>query len=176
MAEPPILPGASPNFEGPHPTDAPDSENPYASVDIGTLHHNEARVELPIVYWCVLLCLIVLFTLAAFASSGVALPGIVALVAASIRVPLLQLRLSRRAPDVKLPKPLLLLLTSWVFMLVAGFAACAAFVAICIPSGLIVFNSSGGEETAVTFVLGISGLAALAAYILLFVLSLRLPM
>ena len=93
------------------------------------------------------------------------------------RVPLLQRRLTWSKPDRPLPKPLWLLATSWMFMMICGVASAIAFAAICIPTGWLTITAVNGdmENAAIVFVLAFSGLAGLAAFIFLFAMSLRLP-
>lgn len=110
------------------------------------------------------------------------IPGIIALVSAAIRVPLLQRR-HAELPAVPRPQPLWLLLSSWFFCMAFGAASCIAFCAVCIPGGFLVLTVAGnglptngpfGIGIFGTIVLGLSGLTALASYIFLIRLSLSM--
>lgn len=150
--------------------------NPYApSADIPAATANTSRIHLPVEYWMLALGALVAFVALLFFVPGLGVIGLFGLLAASIRVPLLQRRLSMANPDKALPNPSLLLFVSWIFMLVAGMAAMIAFMIVCIPAGIAVFSVANQEGFAITVVFGVSGLIGLGAFILLFWLSLRLP-
>lgn len=174
MTDPPRVPGPK--------TDRSDDAlehgiNPYATAEpVEREAPARARVELPAVYWIAIVAALAIFVLACFVWDGLPLPAVLALLAAAVRVPLLQLRLTRTRPLKELPSPLLLLLTSWSFMLVSIFAAAIAFVAICLPAGIITWNMAGsGGDGSVGIILVLSGGVGLAAFVALFFYSLRLP-
>jgi hypothetical protein len=144
-------------------------------ADLQTKHAPVAGVHLPGLFWLAVLVTGALFVGMIFVLPGLGVPATIALVAATIRVPLLQVRLSRQAPERPLPKPLLLLISSWALMLAAGFASCVAFCAICIPTGFAIFATNMDGNDAGFLLFGLSGLVGIGAFLLLFVWSLRLP-
>ncbi len=185
MNEPPILPpdkGPGHSFQ---PVDEPTQlENPYAPAgsDPRPIQSTPTTPPLSSAYWMAVLGALVLMVAASVWFPFAGIPGIIGLVSAAIRVPLIQRRQAELQAE-PLPQPLWLLLTSWFLCMVFGAASCIAFCAVCIPGGFLVLGVSGnglpsggpfGVGTFGTFVLGLSGLIALACYIFLIRLSLNI--
>lgn len=116
----------------------------------------------------------VAFIVISFLFVGMGIPPIIALVFALVRVPLLQKTLSRIAPEKRQVAPIWMLLVSWCFMLIALFGSLLAFVVVCLPTSILTFSVSTGDESFI-IVVGLSSFVALAAYGFLFYLSLKLP-
>lgn len=163
---------------------AADPINPFAPVPqtagLGSeteISRGSPRVELPPEYWGVVglafAFSIVLITI----MPGLGVPAMFALIMGTIRVPFIQRRLTRADSERVLPRPLVLLVTSCVFMLMAGFASFFAFCLVCVPAGMLTLTgaSGGNEEVAIGFVFGASGLIGLSVFLMLFLYSLRLP-
>ncbi len=168
MDEPPIL--SQPN----DPRDDGGEVNPFAASAVVEYQRPPGATTLTAAYWALLIVVLLLF-IAGTVMFGLPLPGLVATVAAAVRVPLLQKRQAREFPERVPANPFLLLLTSWVFMLVAGFASGIAFVVVCLPTSMVVLSAGSPEDVAFAFVLGLSGIVWLLTYLFLFRLSLRLP-
>ncbi len=128
--------------------------------------------KLSTAYWGVLAFLIPIVVAFCIYLPGIGVPTAIALVSAVIRVPLMRAK-PRINPEMVLPQPLMLLLISWIFCLLFEIAATSVFCVVCFPLGLMAFSFQG-EDAAIIFVFGLSGLIALAAYIFLFRLSLRM--
>lgn len=173
MSEPPIVnprSGSSPEEGG-----AANEANPFApSTSLESSISETGRINLPLYYWVTLVMSLVVLILLAYWSEGMLLPGIVAIVAAAVRVPLLQRRQSVRWPQRSQPNPVVFLLSSWAFMLLNCFASSIAFLAICFPLGLFLFSTQADDSAAVILI-GLSSLAGLSAFVLIFIISLRLP-
>ncbi len=170
MTEPPILPNDS---QYSRPISAPnDLENPYAPTATAPTVGTKLSLDLPLVYWIVLLVALAGFAMLSYVAPGLGVPAVVALVSAAIRVPLLQRRLPTMS-TVDRPNPLVMLLTSWGFSLLIGAASLIAFCVICVPAGILAF-SIDGAGIAVPIVFGLSGLIALIVYVWLFWLSLNM--
>lgn len=168
MDEPPIQ----------HPPVETDGENPFAPSSFAdeSVQSQGSGINLPVVYWLVLIAAMVIFIAVTVASDGLALPAVVALVAAAVRVPVMQMRLSRRNPTHRPLSPIVMLLVSWCFMLVALFAALIAFMVICVPSAIFSYSgSSSTGDNAIAFVFGVSGMVSLGCFVFLFYLSTKLP-
>ena len=177
MSEPPILPPAD-DEAGTH-QDSQGQVNPFAPTAIGAEGLQAGAtgtIDLPAPFWAVLgLAFLGFVGLTFLGAAGLGIPALLALSAAAVRVPLLQRRLTRNRAAIRVPSPLMLLLTSWAIMLGIGFASCIAFCAICLPSGYVAFSMQSNEDLLIPFVFGFSGLAGLAAFATLFYWSLKLP-
>ncbi|QDV28080.1 hypothetical protein [Aureliella helgolandensis] len=148
-------------------------ENPYAPTLASDPipGFNRGYVNLPLEYWGTLgVSFLVLLGLT-FATSGIAFPGLISIVLVAIRVPLWQLRHSRQRPAQPQINPIALIFTSWLVLLAAQFSTLIAFFAICL-STLVASEWLGGGQA---FIFGLSGLASLIVFVLIFRLSLRLP-
>lgn len=178
MSEPPIFPPDGSSDERSPIGNATDEPlvNPYAptTTDPAPAAFNRGETFLPMQYWASVGMCLLIFGVLAFLAPGLGVPALLALIAAAVRVPLLQRRLSRTRQLSSLPQPLLLLLTSWGLMLAAGFASIIAFCMICIPSGIAVFSIDSRADAMIGVVFGVSGLVGLAAFVFLFRLSLRM--
>lgn len=168
MEDPPIQP--------PPIVPPDDGSNPFAPTQSYQLPPGRGSVHLPPAYWIMALVAMVVFIVVSFLFSGVGVPPIIALVLALIRVPLVQKRLSRIAPEKSQVAPIWMLLVSWCFMLLCLFGALLAFVVVCLPTSIFAFATGpgSGDETFI-LVIGLSSFVALAAYGFLFYLSLKLP-
>lgn len=151
-----------------------DGPNPFAPTQSAELPSPRGRVNLPPAYWVVAGIAMVAFIVISFLFVGMGIPPIIALVFALVRVPLLQKRLSRIAPEKRQVAPIWMLLVSWCFMLIALFGSLLAFVVVCLPTSILTFSVSTGDESFI-IVVGLSSFVALAAYGFLFYLSLKLP-
>ncbi len=167
MDEPPII-----SNEPPDPREPPEV-NPYAAS--ASSPPSAGSIRLSRDYWIVLAMAIFVFGLLCYLAPGLGVPAMTATIAAAVRVPLLQRRFRTQYTDRQISRPLILLCTSWLFCLAMSAAASIAFVVICIPAGLASIAIANGEDTAIAVAFGLSALLALAAYILLFIVSLRLP-
>lgn len=168
MSEPPILP---PDAQTRFST----GDNPYSPSHIEPLGNTSGEQgPLTIAYWGALAFLIPIATALCIYAPGIGIPTAIALVSAAIRVPLMRAR--PRAPTTaSLPQPLILLLTSSLFCLIFQIAATSVFCIVCFPLGLMTLSlMASGNDTPIFFVFGLSGLIALAAYLFLFRLSLRM--
>lgn len=174
MNEPPILPSDVPADDStPSRLPVAEESNPYAPAHIEreeSIPHQVTR--LPGIYWATLAAVFPLTALACYVVPGVGIPAAIALVSAVIRVPLMRAR-PRAATMRAIPQPLVLLLTSWIFCLIFGFAAVCSFCIICFPLGLMSFGL-GGQGAAIPMVFGVSGIIGLLVYLYLFRLSLRM--
>jgi hypothetical protein len=168
MAEPPKVP----NADWPHrPGD--DASNPFApSAVIIDANRLAGRTDLSPAYTASLVILFGLLVAATISGLPLVWVGAATLVAAAIRVPLLQRRLSRFDPTRRLPSALTLLMSSWLFMFIFTIVSCIAFAAICIPSSLFALGTNGADES---LVWGVSILAGCFCFSVLFFASLRLP-
>ncbi|GIW99528.1 MAG: hypothetical protein KatS3mg111_2861 [Pirellulaceae bacterium] len=159
-----------------HPPDH--SLNPYAPITEHQTHHPIARAALPAYYWTALIVSLLLGALLWPIVPSLSLYGIISVVAAAFRVPLLQKRMQRESGRAvqDLPAPLVLMLTSTILCAILLVASMIAFVAICLPSGwlLVMINDSLGAGLVFPFGLGIA--AGLVTFFFLFRLSLRLPL
>jgi len=167
MDEPPIVEQSAAQPSGP--------VNPFEATVTPSLPSEKGGVNLPAVFWIVVIGAgIVLGAMCPYLP-GIGVPGLAALVPAVIRVPLVQRRLSISRPERILPSPVVMLFASWVFTLIMGFAALISFFAICLPAGIFMF--AGGEEELIWVyaVFTISGLIGFAVFLFLFFVSLRLP-
>ena len=152
------------------------SVNPFAPVSAGSAGSSVvARTNLDSSFWVVFFLAVLLFGGLTVVLPFIGGVGLAALVAAVVRVPLLQTHKARVRPGVELAGPVALLATSWVFMLACGFAACVAFCVVCFPSTVLALNIDQGESVLWPIVFGVSGLVGLVAFGFLFRLSLRLP-
>ncbi len=183
MNEPPILPGNGDRLpEGNLGSDHTTQPNPFGPTLVEPLESSiPSTIDLPAKYWVALAIAFLVFLGLCFIVPGFGVPGVLALIAAAIRVPLVQRRQAINLAHLPSPQPLALLLTSWIFSLVFGVTSCIAFCIICIPSGFLVlavspnsFQGGGnGGENLIPIVLGISGFIALACYVMLFIWSLK---
>lgn len=173
MHEPPILP-SEPNDSDSSTTEQID--NPFApsAQFTETIQQGSPRVDLPPVFWIVLVLAALFFAFVTYTSQGFTLPGLVAILAASVRVPLVQRRQTRTRAGVQLPHSLLMLLASWAICFMGILASGIAFVAICIPTSILLMSGSGSDQ-GMMVAIGLSGFLAIAAFLLLFIVSLRLP-
>lgn len=149
--------------------------NPFAATVVQPYSDEAYGGSIPARYWVVLIAAFVLFGGGSYFLPGLGIPSFVALIAAAIRVPLLQRRLHARKPGRQQPPALSLLLTSWIFMLMTGFASLIAFAIVCLPAGLLMFSASGEDEAMIILVFSICGLIGFAVFVFLFYASLRLP-
>lgn len=185
MDEPPIV--RKPNSEG-QDTQRPASGaaasgqsassepvNPFAATVVELGNDEAYGGSIPARYWVVLIAAFVFFGGASYFLPGIGIPSVVALIAAAIRVPLLQRRLHARKPGRQQPPALSLLLTSWIFMLMTGFASLIAFAIVCLPAGFLVFSTSGEDGAMIILLFSICGLIGFAVFVFLFYASLRLP-
>ncbi|GAB5403232.1 MAG: hypothetical protein Aurels2KO_14630 [Aureliella sp.] len=165
MDEPPI----------PHPSE---DDNPFAPgsfVDEPNRIANRG-IYLPASYWVTLFLALVFFAALSYFFYGIGIPAVVATIAASIRVPIMQNRLAQLPVPRRPMSPVLMLLISWSFMLLACFAALFAFVIICVPISIFSYSgSSGGGDSAIFAIFGASGLVAFGCFVFLFYLSTKLP-
>lgn len=168
MPEPPILP---PHASAPYSA----ANNPYSPSHIEPTNSTTGELgKLPLAYWAVLVFLFPIVAALCTYAPGIGIPIAIALVSAVIRVPLIRAR-ARTQSVARLPQPLILLLTSSVFCLLFEIASVCAFCIVCFPLSLMTFSMIGsGNDSPIFVVFGLSGLIALAAYLFLFRLSLRL--
>ncbi len=149
--------------------------NPFAPVLTSRpLPLATGRTDLRREFWIAVGLATLLFGLLVVIQPFFGIVSLLALVVAVIRVPIFQRHKTRLNPEVQLPNAVALLVTSWIFMLMCGFASLVAFCCVCIPAGLFTFNSYNESNFLITFVFGGSGLVGLTAFIYLFRLSLRL--
>lgn len=105
---------------------------------------------------------------------GLGVPALLAFVSAMVRVPLMRAQ-ARTGIKTPLPSPLLLLLISWIFSLIFGFAAVCAFCIVCLPLGVMTLGIGwDSDRITMPLVFGLSGLIGLLCYGFLFRLSLRM--
>ena len=166
MSEPPILPNA-------RHSSPPSDENPFAPSTAGIRRNSSiGAVDLGAAYW-VVFAAVLLASIAAISNQYFIGWGVAAsIIAAAIRVPLLQRTYPRFRPYATPANSLLLLCTSWVQVAVFMFVACITFVVICVP-GTIALGTPGGASP--NLIAWGSGFAAFICFCTLFYLSLRLP-
>lgn len=179
MDTPPIVSPREPPDEDPRQNGGQPAEgelNPFAPSSVDEeLNARVGRVSLPPNYWAVLAVALLLFVAFTYFQPLLGVPAIAALIAAAIRVPLLQRRRWSPGGSSVLASPIPLLATSWVFSLMMGFASMIAFCIVCIPTGMVVFSVGNDSSTSMTVVFGVSAAVGLFAFIGMFVLSLRMP-
>lgn len=172
MNDPPILP---PGGSLPEPEELlPPVHNPYAPSVVEPIAELASGVPLlPGNYWVALAVVYPLTLLLCAVLPGWGIPALIALVSATIRVPMMRAR--PRPPGMgPLPRPVWLLLISWVFCGMFGIAAFTAFCVVCFPLGLMTFSIYDARGMSIPVVFGFSGLIGLLVYLFLFRLSLRL--
>ena len=167
MDEPPVV---DPNENRP---DQP--INPFEATVVESASDARGTANLPANFWAAVIIAAILFGGLCPFVPGIGVPGLIALIPAVIRVPLVQKRLSIRKPEHVQPSPLIMLLASWVFTLIMGFAAFIAFCIVCFPAGLLLFSAGQEEAMLVYGVFTLCGLIGLAVFLFLFTVSLRLP-
>jgi hypothetical protein len=164
LSEPPILP--DPEYRSELQVEI----NPFAPTSAGVERDRSlGHVHLSSAYWVgttVLLLVSIFMTLTGFLPG---LLGLIASVAAAIRVPLLQRRHLRYHPTTNLPTPFALFFTSLAMMIPFVVVSFIAFAAVCIPSTLA-FEAPGAFNSVAV----VSGLVGLLCFGTMFVLSLRL--
>lgn len=167
MDEPPIVDPRENEPTGPI--------NPFEATVVDSQASENGSTNLSSAFWVMVLGAGIGFGALCPILPGIGVPGLAALVAAVIRVPLVQRRLSASRPNQIQPSPVGMLMASWVFALIMGFAALIAFCIVCLPAGLFMFSAGGEGEYAGYALFGISGLIGFAVFLFLFYVSLRLP-
>lgn len=155
-----------------------EEDNPFAPssfVDEGTPSPN-CGIYLPASFWAAFVIALVVFVGATYFFYGLGIPAIVAIIAAAIRVPIMQNQFAKSQVPRRPLAPVVMLLISWCFMLLACFAALFAFVVVCVPVSIFSYSGSNGSGDSVIFtVFGASGLVASGCFLFLFYLSTKLP-
>ena len=167
MQEPPRIPqpdwSNEPNFEA----------NPFAPCSAGVEYDlGIANAKLGGAFWGTFAVILFACVAAAFGGFPLSWGGAVTILAAAVRVPLLQRRRLRLQPYSRLPNSTVLLFSSWALMIVFVFVSSIAFAVVCVPTALV---SYGSNTSSLTFALMCGGLASLISFCTLFYLSLRLP-
>jgi hypothetical protein len=175
MAEPPILPNDDRAHDGSDPvtTEHAEANNPFAPSTHIPAPVDVARTDLTVSYWITVVSISILAGGLGVSGYPIAWSGLLVLLAAAIRVPLIQRRQSIANPQRNLPNAAGMLVASLAFVIVFLLTACIAFVVICVPVTIVAgeFN----DDTSIYLVSGLSGVAALVLFGFLYVVSLRLP-
>lgn len=151
-------------------------QNPYAPTQShASFSETTPRTSLSAPFWLALAGLSLVCLVSAVAIPGIGIVLLLAIVPAAIRVPLVQRRITSRGEAVPVPNGARLLATSWGLMLAFSFTSLVAFFMSCFPAGYLLNNVSILRVN-VTFsmICAVSGLFALAVFVVQFVLSLRM--
>ncbi len=165
MSEPPILPNAhSPQNNVPNPF-APSAAGVDRSSSVG-------RIALSAGFWIAFTVVILASVAAIFLGFPFAWCGVATIIAAAVRVFLLQRNYPILHPNRQRPPSFTLLFVSWGFCTVFALVACITFVVVCVPT-TIAFGAVSGSGFVV--ILSTSGLVAFLSFCTMVYLSLRLP-
>ncbi len=162
MDEPPVVSNLG---------DEAEAENPFRPTEITTI----APVvnALTPAYWVTVAVAFLVFGLLCYFAPGLGVPGIVAMVAAVIRVPIIRSR--RLALNTSPANPISSLVVSWLLVVALGIASTVVFVIACIPIGFAGLALSNGSDSGLAMVFGLSALIAFAVFVFLYVMTLKMP-
>ncbi len=165
MSEPPILPNAhSPQSNAP---------NPFAPTAAGVDHSSSVgRIALSAGFWIAFTVVILASVAAVVLGFPLAWCGIATIIAAAVRVVLLQRSYPILHPDRRRPPSFTLLFVSWGLCTIFALVACITFVVVCVPT-TIAFGAVSGSGFVV--VLSTSVVVAFLSFCTMVYLSLRLP-
>ncbi len=148
--------------------------NPFApSATHRQEHLDRAAAQLEFAYWLSAGIMTVLCLFLALYGFVPAWGGLIVTLAATLRVPLLMSKNARKPIPQRLPSSFALLFTSWALCLCFISVSGIAFVAFCLPTGLMLASYGNAPTFSLAFTIGC--LAGGLCFCTLFILSLRFP-